>query len=155
MSNNPGNNGASRDERPRLSGGIPGRGGGPMHRTIEKAKNPKQALERLLPYLKPFRLPLIGVMVCVVVYTLLGLVGPYLMGLAIDRFIDGKDPQGLLNLALLMLLTYFLYQRLQCHRQLGHGARLTAGAQEPAPTTCSSTCRSCRSASSIRIPPAS
>jgi ATP-binding cassette subfamily B multidrug efflux pump len=109
MSNNPGNNRAGRDEQPRLSGGIPGRGGGPMRRTIEKAKNPKQALERLLPYLKPFSLPLIGVMVCVVVYTLLGLVGPYLMGLAIDRFIDGKDPHGLLNLALLMLLTYFLF----------------------------------------------
>jgi ATP-binding cassette, subfamily B, multidrug efflux pump len=109
MTNNAGNNGASRDERPRLSGGIPGRGGGPMRRTVEKARNPKQALERLLPYLKPFRLALIWVMVCVVAYTLLGLMGPYLMGLAIDRFIDGRDPQGLLNLALLMLLTYFLY----------------------------------------------
>ena len=66
-------------------------------------------MERLLPYLKPFRLSLIGVMVCVVAYTLLGLVGPYLMGVAIDRFIDGKDPKGLLSLALLMLLTYFLF----------------------------------------------
>ena len=103
-----GNNGAAPDERPRPSGGIPGRGG-PMHGTIEKARNPKQALERLLPYLKPFRVSLILVMVCVVAYTLLGLVGPYLMGLAIDRFIDGKDPNGLLGLALVMLLTYFLY----------------------------------------------
>ncbi len=80
-----------------------------MQRTIEKAKNPKHALERLLPYLRPFRVSLIGVMVCVVAYTLLGLVGPYMMGLAIDRFIDGKDPQGLLVLALLMLLAYFLF----------------------------------------------
>ena len=109
MSNNPGNNGSARDERPRQGGGIPGRGGGPMHRTIEKARNPKQALERLLPYLKPFKLPLIGVILCVVVYTLLGLMGPYLMGLAIDRFINNKDVAGLLNLALLMLLTYFLF----------------------------------------------
>ena len=109
MSNNPGNNPSSRDEQPRLSTGIPGRGGGPMRRTIEKAKNPKQALVRLLPYLKPFRLSIIGVLVCVVAYTLLGLVGPYLMGVAIDRFIDGKDPRGLLSLALLMLLTYFLF----------------------------------------------
>ena len=109
MSNYTGNTATPRDERPRLSGGIAGRGGGPMRRTVEKAKNPKQALERLLPYLKPFRGPLIGVIVCVVVYTLLGLVGPYLIGKAIDRFIDGKDPKGLLNLALLMLLTYFLF----------------------------------------------
>ena len=109
MSNYPGSNNAARDERPRMSGGIPGRGGGPIRRTVEKAKNPKQALERLLPYLKPFRVSLIGVIVCVVIYTLLGLVGPYLMGLAIDRFMAGKDPKGLLILAIGMLLTYFLY----------------------------------------------
>jgi len=103
-----GSNGASRDERPRVGVGIPGRGGGPMRRTVEKAKNPKQALARLLPYLRPFRGLLIGVILCVIAYTLLGLVGPYLMGLAIDRFIDQKDARGLLNLSLLMLLTYFL-----------------------------------------------
>jgi ATP-binding cassette, subfamily B, multidrug efflux pump len=80
-----------------------------MRGRIEKAKNPKQALVRLFPYLIPFRIALIGVIVCVIIYTLLGLVGPYLIGLAIDRFIGGKDPQGLLNLALLMLVTYFLY----------------------------------------------
>ena len=80
-----------------------------MRGKVEKAKNPKQALVRLFPYLLPFRFALIGVIVCVIIYTLLGLVGPYLIGLAIDRFISGKDPQGLLNLALVMLLTYFLY----------------------------------------------
>lgn len=109
MSNFTGKQSVGRDEQPRLSGGIPGRGGPPFRRTVEKAKNPKQALVRLIPYLKPFRLAVIGVALCVVVYTLLGLVGPYLIGLAIDRFIDGKDPKGLLNVALLMLLTYFLY----------------------------------------------
>ena len=35
-----------------------------------------------------------GVRSCVIVYTLLGLLGPYLMGVAIDQFIDGKDPAG-------------------------------------------------------------
>ncbi len=80
-----------------------------MHRPVEKARNPRQALLRLLPYLKPFTLPLAGVMVCVVFFTLLGLAGPYLMGVAIDRFINGNDPQGLLRIALLMLLIYFLY----------------------------------------------
>ena len=108
MSNNPGDNRSGRDEQPRMSGGIPGRGGGPMRRTVEKAKNPRQALARLVPYLYPFRLPLSGVLLCVVAYSLLGLVGPYLMGLAIDRFINNKDIPGLFNLALWMLLTYFL-----------------------------------------------
>ncbi len=108
MSSYPGRQPAPRDEQPRLSGGIPGRAGGPMRRTVEKARNPRQALGRLLPYLKPFRWLLAGVLVCVVAYTLLGLAGPYLIGQAIDRFIAGKDPQGLLAIVLWMLLTYFL-----------------------------------------------
>jgi ATP-binding cassette subfamily B multidrug efflux pump len=109
MSAQPGTPQPPQDEKPRMSGGIHGRGGGPMRRTVEKAKNPSQALKRLLPYLQPFRLPLAGVILCVIGFSLLGLVGPYLMGLAIDRFMDGKDAQGLLNLSLWMLLTYFLY----------------------------------------------
>ena len=36
-------------------------------------------------------------MFLVVLYTLLGLVGPYLMGVAIDRFIGGKDAAGLVR----------------------------------------------------------
>lgn len=109
MSSYMGSSSAPRDERPRLSGGIPGRMGGPMRRTVEKAQNPKQALARLMPYLKPYQLTMFGVVLRVIAYTLLGLVGPYLMGVAIDRFIDGKDPQGLLRIALLMLGAYFLY----------------------------------------------
>ncbi len=47
-------------------------------------------------------------LVFVLVYTLLGLVGPYLMGVAIDRFIGGKDAAGLARIALLMLAAYLL-----------------------------------------------
>jgi ATP-binding cassette subfamily B protein len=108
MSNFSGNTSSSRDDRPRMSGGIPGRGG-PMHRTIEKAKDPRRALAQLVPYLKPFRTALVGVMVCVIIYTVLGLAGPYLIGVAIDRFIDGKNPQALLSIAILMLVTYFAF----------------------------------------------
>jgi ATP-binding cassette, subfamily B, multidrug efflux pump len=82
-------------------------GRGPMvPGKIEKARDPRQALYRLLPYLKPFKWTLALVMVFVVVYTLLGLVGPYLMGVAIDRFIGGKDVTGLASVALLMLTVY-------------------------------------------------
>jgi len=104
-----GNTSAPHDERPRLSGGIPGRGGGPMRRTVEKPKNARQALARLLPYLKPFKWSLIVVAFCVFTYTLLGLAGPYLIGVAIDKFIAGKDPAGLVGLCILMLLSYLLY----------------------------------------------
>ena len=73
---------------------------------IEKARNPRHALIRLLPYLKPFKLLIAIVFACVVLYTLLGLVGPYLMGVAIDRFITPQQPEGLGLVALLMLVTY-------------------------------------------------
>ncbi len=74
---------------------------------IEKARDPRNALIRLMPYLKPFTALLVIVFACVVIYTLLGLVGPYLMGVAIDRFIIPKQPDGLGLIALLMLVTYF------------------------------------------------
>lgn len=80
---------------------------------IEKARDPHRALARLLLYLRPFRLTLGFVMACVVVYTLLGLVGPYLMGRAIDLFIVGKDPRGLLRIAVLMLVAFLLHNFLQ------------------------------------------
>src|SRR5512136_2263643 len=69
---------------------------------IEKARNPRQALKGLLRYLGPFKPGL------VLVYTLLGLVGPYLLGVAIDRFISTKQVAGLAMLALWMLVVYLL-----------------------------------------------
>ncbi|HJX41230.1 MAG TPA: ABC transporter ATP-binding protein [Anaerolineales bacterium] len=75
---------------------------------IEKARDARSALTRLLPYLRPFRTTLILVFALVLIYTLLGLFGPYLMGMAIDRFIAGKDPAGLARTALLMLGAYLL-----------------------------------------------
>ncbi len=82
---------------------------GPHNRPkIEKAQDPHKALLRLLPYLKPFKTALWIVLASVIVYTVLGLIGPYLMGVAIDRFIAGKDPVGLGRVSLLMLLVYLL-----------------------------------------------
>ncbi|MFN2147930.1 MAG: ABC transporter ATP-binding protein [Anaerolineales bacterium] len=74
--------------------------------TIEKALNPRRAMLRLIDYLRPF-LPLLGVVsVIILIYTLLGLLGPYLMGVAIDRFISRKDAAGLARIAVLMLVVY-------------------------------------------------
>jgi ATP-binding cassette subfamily B protein len=75
---------------------------------IEKAHNPRKALVRLLFYLKPYWAAMALVLVLVVIYTLLGLLGPYLMGVAIDQFIGGKDPAGLARIALIMLAAYVL-----------------------------------------------
>jgi ATP-binding cassette subfamily B protein len=82
---------------------------GPVRQTkIEKAHDSRRALQRLVVYLQPYRTGLILVVALVILYTLLGLAGPYLMGLAIDRFIAGKDVAGLIRIALLMLAVYIL-----------------------------------------------
>ena len=73
---------------------------------IEKARNPRRALTRLVLYLKPYTLSLGLVTGFVLLSSLLGLGGPYLMGVAIDRFIGGKDLAGLLRTAGLMLAVY-------------------------------------------------
>ena len=80
---------------------------------IEKARDPRNALVRLLPYLKPFSLGLVGVFVFVLIYTILGLFGPYLMGVAIDRFITTKQISGLMGIALWMLVIYVMYNLFQ------------------------------------------
>jgi ATP-binding cassette subfamily B multidrug efflux pump len=75
---------------------------------IEKARDPRNALMRLLPYLNPFKTVLILVLVFVLIYTILGLIGPYLMGVAIDKFIATKDAAGLVKIAFVMLTVYLL-----------------------------------------------
>jgi ATP-binding cassette subfamily B protein len=65
-------------------------------------------MTRLVLYLKPYRLSLGLVTGIVLLYSVLGLGGPYLMGVAIDTFIGGKDLAGLLRTAILMLAVYVL-----------------------------------------------
>ena len=73
---------------------------------IEKATDSRGALRRLLPYLNPHRGALAVTMAMVVAYTLLGLLGPYLMGRALDEHVVPKRLDGLGTIALLLLATY-------------------------------------------------
>ena len=88
---------------------------------IEKAEDPKQALLRLLPFLKSYRLMLVAIIGMVLLYTITGLVGPYLTGVAIDDFIAVKDAAGLGRIALIMLVDLSDQQRLADRRQLADG----------------------------------
>ena len=93
---------------------------------VEKARDPRHALWRLLPYLSPFRRMLITVCALVVITTLLELVGPYLMGVAIDRFITVREAAGLARIAGLMLLVYLfsnLFQALSSWLMAGVSQR--------------------------------
>lgn len=75
------------------------RRGPAMPGKIEKARNARQALVRLVPYLGPYKGILATVLLLVVISTGLGLAGPYLMGRAIDGYIATKDPTGLAIIA--------------------------------------------------------
>lgn len=89
------------DMRTKLSARGPGR---PVR--YERPNNPRQALIRLLDYLKPFKFTMVLVLIFVVIYTLLGLLAPYFMGKAIDEFISKNNPAGLLRMSLYMLGAY-------------------------------------------------
>ena len=75
---------------------------------IEKAKDPARAVKGLLRFLLPFKTGIVIVLVLVIIYTVLGLAGPLLMGQAIDRFIATKQVPGLVKISLWMLAIYLL-----------------------------------------------
>jgi ATP-binding cassette subfamily B protein len=77
-----------------------------MLREPEKAKGARRTLKRLGGYLRrqAWLLALVGVLVLVSAAT--DLLGPYLMGRAIDRFITKGDLAGLARMLVLMALVY-------------------------------------------------
>ncbi len=74
--------------------------------TGEKAKDRRGTLRRLADYLKPYHGRLMLVAVLVVVATLFGLIGPALLGRAIDQYVVHHDLEGLLSISLVMLGVY-------------------------------------------------
>jgi ATP-binding cassette subfamily B protein len=74
--------------------------------SIEKAKDVRGTLGRLLSYLGEYRLQITAVAAFTVVSTLLSLAGPYLQGLAIDRYVIEGDAAGLVRIMTLLAGTY-------------------------------------------------
>ncbi|HRF49965.1 MAG TPA: ABC transporter ATP-binding protein [Anaerolineales bacterium] len=84
-------------------------GGGPPMAFLQDAPKSKEAgatLRRLWAYLERQRLALAGVAALVLVTAVVDLLGPYLMGLAIDRYIATGDLPGLAGLLGWMLLSF-------------------------------------------------
>jgi len=98
----------NRGEQQRGGAPLPGPGGRRFGTRIEKARDVQGTLRRLLGYLRPHSVTLVVASILVVVSTLLDLVGPYLNGVAIDRFIAERDVAGLGGLVLLMLGVYLV-----------------------------------------------
>ena len=85
-----------------------GRGGHGGMGSIEKAKDVRGTLRRLLNYLGEYSLLLIVVVALTVGGTLLNLAGPYLQGVAIDQFILTGDRAGLVRIITILAGTYLV-----------------------------------------------
>ena len=94
---------------------------------IARAKDPRGTLTRLVGYFSELRARLWLVGVTIVVYTLLGLVGPYLMGVALDRYIVARDAAGLGRIAVIMLAAFLTSNVMQ-----GFSSWLMAGISQRA-----------------------
>jgi ATP-binding cassette subfamily B multidrug efflux pump len=86
--------------------GMPGPGGRGRRARIEKARDARGALRRLLATLRPYKWALVGAFVLAAASTGLDLLAPFLMGVAIDEFIAAGDRGGLQRLVLLMAGAY-------------------------------------------------
>ncbi len=99
---------ASPPDRPPTPPGFGPRGGPPGLSTIGggQAQDVQGTLRRLWGYLQRRKWPLIGVVVLVALSSGLALLGPYLMGVAIDVYITSGDFMGLARIAWLMIAAY-------------------------------------------------
>lgn len=101
-----GTKGPSEQERQQRTAMV--RHGPGMMSAVEKAKNPRGALRRLLGYIGPHRKHLALVSILTVAGTILSLAGPILMGIAIDQYIIPRNWGGLLGISLLLVAIYIL-----------------------------------------------
>jgi ATP-binding cassette, subfamily B, multidrug efflux pump len=100
-------NGNNQKKDSQTQQGMMGRGRGPRGMgNIEKAKDMKGTTLRLLNYFKEHRIKIAFVMLATIASSLVGLAGPYLLGIAIDKYIVLGDLQGLLRISLMLTGVY-------------------------------------------------
>jgi ATP-binding cassette subfamily B protein len=73
---------------------------------IEKAKDARGALNRLVSYLGDYKIHLVVIAFLTALSSLLSLAGPYLIGVAIDTTILSSDLGGLVRISLLLIGVY-------------------------------------------------
>ena len=102
MSNNKGQQDQSRQQLRVIRRG-PGRRG-----RVEKAKDPRGALGRLLGYLGSHRKYIALALVFTILSTLLKLAAPYYIGAAIDQYVIPRDWSGLVRISVTLVVIYGL-----------------------------------------------
>jgi ATP-binding cassette, subfamily B, multidrug efflux pump len=88
---------------------FPGMGGGPgrgMAMPKVRPKNTKETAIRLWGYLRRQRGGLAAVFLLTAIGAGLGLIGPYLIGMAVDKYIIPRDRDGLLRLCIILAGVY-------------------------------------------------
>ena len=88
--------------------GRMGHGPRPIGQQVEHAKNKRGTIMRLWGYLRRQKIALILTAAMVTVTVVLNVLGPYLLGVAIDRYISRGDLPGLAWLCLLLLGIHML-----------------------------------------------
>jgi ATP-binding cassette subfamily B multidrug efflux pump len=93
-------------------GGMMGRGGPGAHMAMlgasGRARNVRGTARRLWGYLKGYRAGLLGVILFVAATSLFALLGPYLLGRAIDEYIVPGNLPGLAKISLVLAGVYLL-----------------------------------------------
>ncbi len=86
------------------------RGGPPMDflQGAPKSKDARGTLRRLWVYMQRQRLILLATTLLVIITSIIDLLGPFLMGMAIDTYISKSDLTGLAKLLAWMVLSYIL-----------------------------------------------
>ncbi len=100
---------AERKSSQQSSRPMGGHGPGPGGRgnvVLEKPKNSKETLKRLFGYFSKYKWQLVIVFLFVFLFSLSGVVGPYLMGVAIDKYIQKGVMDGFIGVVLGMAGAY-------------------------------------------------
>lgn len=79
----------SKEQHGRRSHGGPRHGGPGMGMPVEKAKDFKGTLRRLMRYIRPYRMQLFSVLLMAVISTLFNIVSPKIMGKATTKLFEG------------------------------------------------------------------
>lgn len=84
-------------------------GGNKFTGPIVKAKDSKGTLKRIWNYMKKEKTPLVVSIIIVILTTLLGLVGPYMIGVIIDDYIIPRDISGTVKMAGILAIVYVVF----------------------------------------------
>ncbi|MFF5996275.1 ABC transporter ATP-binding protein [Lysinibacillus sp. KU-BSD001] len=86
-----------------------GHPGGRFNGPVVKPKNQKQTLLRIWSYLRQQKLGMLLATFLVIIGSLLGLIGPYLVGVITDEYILKVDVSGAIRMSIMLAIVYTVY----------------------------------------------